>query len=259
MQKPVGHRGLSSVLRTLMCATGLCVAMAGPDATSAFALSAGSNVIALSELKTIPGDAPSDDSSEPQTETAPTQLPLPDPLINKAQPKDEPAAETGDKQDDTPDGPVEISNDISKLPAPVSRMRELMIEAARTGDISRLTPLLGKGPTQTQVGGSDAGDNPAETLKGLSGDPDGIEIMAILIDVLSTGYAHIGAGTPEEMYVWPYFSEKALNTLTPPEKVDLLRLVTAGDYLGMQEFGNYNFYRTGITPDGQWKFFVAGD
>jgi hypothetical protein len=27
----------------------------------------------------------------------------------------------------------------------------------------------------------------------------------------------------------------------------------------MQEFGGYNFYRLGISPDGKWKFFTAGD
>ena len=66
-------------------------------------------------------------------------------------------------------------------------------------------------------------------------------------------------GTPEEAYVWPYFTEKPLASLTPPEKVDLFRLLTAGDFAEMEEGGNYNFYRVGITPDGQWKFFVAGD
>ena len=38
-----------------------------------------------------------------------------------------------------------------------------------------------------------------------------------------------------------------------------MRLVTAGDVASMQEFGSYNFYRVGITPDGQWKFFIGGD
>ena len=136
-------------------------------------------------------------------------------------------------------------------------MRELIVEAAASGDIERLRPLLGKGPTQTQVGETDA--DPIETLKGLSGDPQGIEILAILLDVLSTGFVLTEKGTPDEAYVWPYFTEKPLASLTPPEKVDLFRLVTAGDFAEMEEGGNYNFYRVGITPDGQWKFFVAGD
>jgi hypothetical protein len=84
-------------------------------------------------------------------------------------------------------------------------------------------------------------------------------VLAILLDILATGFTHVGVGTPDEMYVWPYFAEKSLATLTPPEKVELLRIVTAGDFADMKEFGSYNFYRVGITPDGQWKFFVTGD
>ncbi|MNZ72046.1 hypothetical protein D3C78_904160 [compost metagenome] len=84
-------------------------------------------------------------------------------------------------------------------------------------------------------------------------------MLAIIIDLLSTGYAHIDAGTPDEAYVFPYFAGKPLNTLTAPEKVELLRIITAGDLADMQEFGNYSFYRVGISPDGKWKFFTAGD
>jgi hypothetical protein len=96
-------------------------------------------------------------------------------------------------------------------------------------------------------------------LKDLSGDPDGDEILAIILDIISTGFVHVGQGTPDEMYVWPYFAEKDLKKLTPPERVELLRIVTAGDLADMQEFGGYNFYRLGITTDGKWKFFTAGD
>ena len=55
------------------------------------------------------------------------------------------------------------------------------------------------------------------------------------------------------------FAEKDIKTLTTPEKVDLMRIVTAGDYADMLEFGGYNFYRVGITPDGKWKFFTSGE
>ena len=36
-------------------------------------------------------------------------------------------------------------------------------------------------------------------------------------------------------------------------------IVTAGDFDDMKQFGAYIFYRVGITPAGQWTFFVAGD
>ena len=102
-------------------------------------------------------------------------------------------------------------------------------------------------------------EDPIAALKSYSGDPDGLEVLAIIIDLLSTGYAHIDAGTPDEAYVFPYFAGKPLNTLTAPEKVELLRIITAGDLADMQEYGNYSFYRVGISPDGKWKFFTAGD
>ena len=212
---------------------------------------------ALSELKQIPGQAKEEDKDAPEVEepddVGPMQIPMPDPLVNK------PAGDVKDDsaEDPVPAAPVEVLSDVSKIPQAVARMRELIVEAAASGDIERLRPLLGKGPTQTQVG--ENGTDPVEVLKGLSGDPDGIEILAILLDVLSTGFVLVDKGTPEEMYVWPYFTEKSLSSLTAPEKVDLLRLVTAGDFIGMEEGGNYNFYRVGITPDGQWKFFIAGD
>ncbi|MBW9066042.1 hypothetical protein JNB71_22295 [Rhizobium herbae] len=213
------------------------------------------SAFALSELKQIPGQAKEEEKDAPEVEepddVGPMQIPMPDPLVKPA----------GDAKDDSAQDPVpaavEVLSDVSKIPQAVARMRELIVEAAASGDIERLRPLLGKGPTQTQVG--ENGTDPVEVLKGLSGDPDGIEILAILLDVLSTGFVLVDKGTPEEMYVWPYFTEKSLSSLTAPEKVDLLRLVTAGDFLGMEEGGNYNFYRVGITPDGQWKFFIAGD
>jgi len=212
---------------------------------------------ALSELRTIPGQAAQDtapekpvDGDEP-ADDAPLEIPLPDPLVNKA-------LNDGDDQLE-PQAPVEVLSDISKIPQAVARMRELIVEAAASGDIERLRPLLGKGETQTQVSITEGEDDPIAALKGLSGDGEGVEILAILLDLLSTGFVEVDKGTPDAMYVWPYFAEKPLASLTAPEKVDLFRLVTAGDFTEMQEFGSYNFYRVGITVDGQWKFFVAGD
>nr|WP_225165429.1 hypothetical protein [Ensifer sp. IC4062] len=216
---------------------------------------------ALSELQGVPGPIASDQkrapSDQPQQvepeETAPLEIPTPDPLVDNAAAKDD---EIGAPQIVEP---VEVLTDVSKIPAAAARMRQLIVEAAASGDIERLRPLLGKGPTQTQVTGVSSDEDPVTTLKGLSGDQDGVEILAILLDVLSTGFVLADKGTPEEAYVWPYFAEKPLSSLTAPEKVDLFRLVTAGDFAQMEEFGSYNFYRVGITPDGQWKFFVAGD
>ena len=102
--------------------------------------------------------------------------------------------------------------------------------------------------------------DPIDALKAISGDNDGMEILAILLDILSTGFVQLDKGTAEEAYVWPYFRRQvARSSARPKEKVELLRIVTAGDVAEMQEYGNYNFFRIGITPDGRWKFLSVGD
>lgn len=221
-------------------------------------LMSGTQAFALSELQKTPGLSDSSTSGDKPAAapSAPSGVPAPGPITGK------PAA--GQSPDTTPGAqdsskPVEVLYDISKVPEPVRRMREQIVEAAASGDLERLRPLFGTGPTQTQVTVGEPTDDPIGALKDLSGDPDGDEILAIILDIISTGFVHVGQGTAEDMYVWPYFAEKDLKKLTPPERVELLRIVTAGDLSDMQEFGGYNFYRLGITADGKWKFFTAGD
>jgi hypothetical protein len=153
----------------------------------------------------------------------------------------------------------EIQYDLAKLPEAVRRMHDLIVEAAKTGDIEKLRPLVGIGDDATQLSLSEVDGDPIEFLKGLSGDSEGQEILAILEETLGAGYVHLDAGTPQELYVWPYFFAVPLEKLDPRQRVELFKLVTAGDYEDMKSFGTYTFYRAGITPDGQWTFFVAGE
>ncbi|WJR67520.1 hypothetical protein QTA58_01770 [Neorhizobium sp. CSC1952] len=244
--------------------------------SAATSLTAASHAFALSELRPsveAPRQAETGREGQVQEAFEGTTLPLPGPAIDQsAQAGEKPAGDAqGDEkptaspdpnaaqaQPDASDPPTEIIVDMSKLPEPVRRMREQIVEAAASGDIERLRPLLGSGADQTAVMNGES-DDPIETLKSFSGDPDGQEILAIMLDILSTGAARFDAGTPDETYVWPYFTGKALDALTPPERVDLLRIVTAGDLAGMEDNGNYNFFRAGISPDGKWKFFSGGD
>lgn len=228
---------------------------------SVFAVSVPGSAFALSELRPAQ-DPASSEGEKPAENKQPVEpdavegdsdgIPLPDPLVNRSG-----AQKAEQPQNDTPQISAQIEHDISKAPEPVRRLRQLIIDAASTGDIEKLRPLVNPGPNQARVDGD--AEDPVAALKSFSGDPDGLEVLAIIIDLLSTGYAHVDAGTPDEMYVFPYFAGKPLNTLTQPEKVELLRIITAGDLADMQEYGNYSFYRIGISPDGQWKFFTAGD
>lgn len=226
-----------------------------------------SRAFALSELKpaqNTESEPKAENGAEPQQPQPPEPdeiegdsdgIPLPDPLIDRS------AGQTNQKPvatDNAPEMSVVIEHDISKAPEAVRKLRQEIIDAAASGDIEKLRPFIAAGQKEFRIDGND-GEDPIAALKSYSGDPDGLEVLAIIIDLLSTGYAHVDAGTPDEAYVFPYFAGKPLNTLTAPEKVELLRIITAGDLADMQEYGNYSFYRIGISPDGKWKFFTAGD
>ena len=100
---------------------------------------------------------------------------------------------------------------------------------------------------------------PIAFLKSSSGDEGGREILAILTEVLEAGFVHVDAGTANDMYVWPYFAYYPVDKLTPPQLVELFKLVYAGDYEDMKAYGTYIYYRVGISPDGRWQFFIAGE
>lgn len=188
-----------------------------------------------------------------------TGLPLPDPMRTPSTSDStatEPASASGSEQGETPK--IEILQDLSQLPEAVRKTRQALVEAAASGDVERLRPLMAFDDDVMQQLEADGG-NPVESFKSLSGDPDGLEILAIMLDILQTGAARVGIGTPDEMYVWPYFVGKPLAGLSAPERVELLRIITAGDLATMQETNNYNFYRIGIATDGRWRLFAGGD
>jgi len=152
----------------------------------------------------------------------------------------------------------EVQHDPALLPEPVRQLREILIAAAATGDIEKLRQIIEIGPTPPLLSFAPIGD-PIEHLMALSGDAEGREILAILIEVLEAGYVHVDVGTDQEMYVWPYFARYPLAALTAEQMVEVFTLLTAGDFEEMKLFGAYIFYRLGIGPDGTWHFFVAGD
>lgn len=175
-----------------------------------------------------------------------------------------PAPEGGEKaqapsaeEDKTPPPPIEY--DLSKLPEAVKRTHDQLIEIAKSGEIEKLRPLLGTGDEATQLSVGEVSSDPIEFLKSASGDGQGYEILAILQEILSAGFVHLDAGEPEELYVWPYFFAMPLDTLDGRQQVELFKLITAGDFEEMKSVGNYIFYRAGITPQGRFAFFLAGD
>ncbi len=144
------------------------------------------------------------------------------------------------------------------LPEPVRRMRQAILEAARSGDPEALRPVLESNEMMPTLSFGEIGD-PIDFLKQSSGDGKGQELLAIMTEILESGWVLVDKGTPQEKYVWPYFAAYPLDKLTPPQMVELYRIVTAADVDEMRNYGTYIFYRFGIGPDGTWHFFVAGD
>lgn len=170
-----------------------------------------------------------------------------------------PESMSADPSPDVDAAVPEILSDTGALPEPVRRMRELILDACRRGDLEGLRRLIGSGDAATQLSFGVPDIDPIDFLREISGDGEGHEILAILAEVLEADFVRMDAGTPHELYVWPYFYAYPLDQLAAPQRVELFRLVTAGDYEDMLAFGGYNFYRVGISPAGEWVFFVAGD
>lgn len=211
----------------------------------------GSDEIQREELP--PPVEATEEGAEETTTPPRVTVPLPDPIVIPQTPA---AEETFEE----PDEPVpDILYDVELLPEPVRRMRALIMEACLSGDIEQLRTLIGIGENGIQLSFGAVSGDPIDFLRELSGDEQGQEILAILYEVLAAGYVRLDEGEPGEMYVWPYFFAVPLEQLDARQRVELFKLVTAGDYEDMKNYGAYIFYRAGISPEGRWLFFVAGD
>lgn len=217
----------------------------------------------LSEIKR--DDLPPADGTIEQRQL-PSQIPLPEGNPPSAEPNELPpaideggAAESGHALTGD-DRPVpEVLYDTQSLPAPVRRMRELIMEACITGDLEALRPLIGTGANITQLAFGGVEEDPIDYLRQLSGDEGGQEILAILLELLEAGYVHIKEDSAQELYVWPYFFAVPIEKLDERQRVELFKVVTAGDFEDMRAYGSYIFYRTAISPEGRWVYFLAGD
>jgi hypothetical protein len=242
---------LVSLTVSCLAASGGFLVAAGPAA-------------ALSEIgrEDLPPPSAAPDEDAPGILIPGDTVPPPDPLQPPPATEEEPDGEQSDIARPSLDenGPLpEIVYNLDRLPEPVRRMHDLIVEAAKSGEIERLRPLLGTGDDMVQLSFGDVEGDPIAFLKGLSGDPEGQELLAIMEEVLNAGFVHLEAGTPNEIYVWPYFFGIPLDKLDSRQKVELFKIVTAGDLEDMKQFGTYIFYRVGITPEGRWAFFVAGE
>jgi hypothetical protein len=159
----------------------------------------------------------------------------------------------------TADGaPVEIHKSEEGLPPAVAKMRRRLLDAAYSGDLQKIRIVMQSNEMPPVLSIHEIGD-PIEFLKSQSGDGQGFELLAILTDVLESGWVRIKPGTPQEMYVWPAFVAMTPDKLTPDQLVEVYKIVTSSDFEEMKVVGKYTFYTVGIGPDGTWHWFKLAD
>lgn len=168
------------------------------------------------------------------------------------EPEDAPAPQDTDV--DTSNAP-EVHYGETDLPSPVARMRRALMDAAKTGNVEELRGVFEQNEMPPSLG-FESYDDPIEFLKSQSGDPEGREILALLLEILEAGWVHVDEGGPQEMYIWPYFDQWPLDGLSPSQEVELYRILTAGDVEEMRRHGGYIFFRVGIGPDGTLHYFM---
>lgn len=140
------------------------------------------------------------------------------------------------------------------LPEPVAEVRRRVFDAAVACDYDTLEQVAleeGEGFTFSYGAGPD--DSAAAHWRAL--EESGVEEpMRVLATILTLPHSRNETGS----YAWPSAYQES------PSDADWQALVDADLYPQelidqMREQGSYLGYRTAITPEGDWQFFVAGD
>jgi hypothetical protein len=150
-----------------------------------------------------------------------------------------------------------ISSDArpNDLPAVVSEVRSELLAAATACDFERLGSMAEADGTSYTFGG---GLDPAAYWGDL--EANGETPLADLVRLLELEPALLDVGEDSVFYVWPaVYALPDWSNATEEQRQELASLFGADQLAGWDSFGGYVGYRVGITTDGRWAFFVAGD
>ena len=151
-------------------------------------------------------------------------------------------------------GASQVLYDFNALPDPVKRMLTQIAGAAESGDIEAMRTVFESNELKPMVATSFV-DDPIAFWKKESADGTGRDVLAAMLNVLSTGYVRVGQGK-DEIFIWPYFAATDLAKLTPAQEVELYRIVPPALALPMKKSGKYSYYRLGVSPTGVWQYFL---
>jgi hypothetical protein len=148
----------------------------------------------------------------------------------------------------------DVLYDLNLLPPDIKSTLEDIVVAAQGGNIDDMLPVLEQNELPPMLSTAPVPD-PIAFWKKASADGQGHDILAAMLNIFSSGFVRKGSGK-DVMYIWPYFAEIDLKTLTPSQQVELYRLMPASQALAMQQSGKYTYYRAGIGSDGVWHYFL---
>lgn len=149
---------------------------------------------------------------------------------------------------------VEILRDISILPPEVDRIRRAILAAAMSGEIEAMRVPVEMNEI-APIFAREKVPDPIAYWKKISGDGEGREMLATIIQLFRAGFVRKAAGTGDELFVWPYFAETDIGKLTPAQEVELLTIVPPARLKAMKTARKYDHYRIGIGHDGTWHIF----
>jgi hypothetical protein len=146
-----------------------------------------------------------------------------------------------------------MPKDQEGLPEEVASMRRAIAEAAIACDFATLEDLAGP-DLVTSFGGGDF-------LHLVELEESGNERpLAILVGLFDTPYASEDYEDLPRHYYWPSaLVYDTWNEIPETDIAALLEVFTEEELDQIATFGSYAGWRIGITEDGDWRFFVAGD
>lgn len=152
----------------------------------------------------------------------------------------------------------EVSADLDTLPEAARATRQALIDAARSGDIEALRPIIEgqDAPPNFSFGNPEDG---IDYLRDVSEDADGRQILGLLVDLLDQPFAYFPDGGTETYYTWPYLAQIDPSALTAQQIVDAYRLLDTAQIEELQAMGAWYYWRVVISETGAWTAFVAGD
>lgn len=138
------------------------------------------------------------------------------------------------------------------LPDAVASKRAAIIESALACDLEALEAAAS--PTLNTSFGGGGFQNLIEW------ESQGRGELGTLVKVLSTPFAEQQFEDGPTYYVWPAaFAYETWEEIPPEQLAALSALYTQEELDQIAIFGSYAGWRVGITEDGDWTFFVAGD